>query len=164
MRYLYILIIFLRILFALLIFRLPQLSVIVSFFLDVVDGDFAPSAITKKQYQFVDKTVDFFVYIFEMIYAWINFRDFRLFLLALLLWRFIGMVVFYITKNRRYFIIFGNYFENAFYVIFFNFIVINFVFTLITVFAFKLFQEWFIHVADLSVREDIFKKKRNWKK
>lgn len=99
-----------------------------------------------------------------MIYAWINFRDFRLFLLALLLWRFIGMVVFYITKNRRYFIIFGNYFENAFYVIFFNFIVINFVFTLITVFAFKLFQEWFIHVADLSVREDIFKKKRNWKK
>ena len=172
-RYIYYFVLAVRLIFAPLIFVWPFISVIISFLLDLIDGDIAAYAVSEKNYQIIDKTVDFWVYTFEMIYAWINFQDFRLLLLALLLWRLVGMVLFYMTSNRRLFIVFGNYFENIFYLIFFgvtvpalNWLVHNgnvYYFAVIAVSIVKFFQEWFVHVAELSVREDVFKSKRKWR-
>lgn len=172
--FLYIFVLFLRVIFSPLILIWPFISVIVSFSLDLVDGDFAAPVVTKAQYQLIDKTVDYWVYIFEMVYSWIYLPSFKWFLLALFIWRTIGTLIFYITSKRKLFIIFGNYFENAFFIFFFakifpnlRFLVENrvaLVVSLIAVFSIKAFQEWFIHIADLSVREDIFKNKRSWKK
>ena len=161
----YYLVLLVRVIFAPLIFIWPATSVIVSFLLDVVDGDIAPYTVSKERYQIIDKTIDSWVYIFEMIYAWINFEQFKFLLLGLFLWRMLGMILFYITSNRRIFVVFGNYFENVFFVIFFGFTKPPvFYFAVVFVSLIKFFQEWFIHVADLSVREDVFKLKRNWKK
>ncbi|MCL4364231.1 hypothetical protein M1328_03270 [Patescibacteria group bacterium] len=163
---LYWLIILVRVLFAPLILIWPTTAIIVSFSLDLFDGDLAPLAVSKKQYQEIDKAADFWVYIFEMILGWQMFPAFRIFLLFLFAWRLIGTVIFYATGERHLFLVFGNYFENAFFVIFFrNYlpkININILFAL--AFAVKAFQEWFLHVAKLSFREDILGKKRNWKK
>ena len=161
-KFLYIFVVILRIIFAPLIFVWPLLSVIVSFFLDLIDADLAHYTITKDQYEINDKALDFWVYIFEMIYAWQNFSDFKWLLLVLFTWRFIGMIVFYITNNRKYFIIFENFFENIFFVLFFKIQIVNIYITFILAFMIKIFTEWFIHYADLSVREDIFKSKRKW--
>lgn len=171
-RYLYYFILVVRLIIAPLIFVWPLTSVIISFLLDLIDGDIAVYAVSREQYQIIDKTVDFWVYIFEMIYIWINFQDFKLLLLALFLWRFTGMVLFYLTSNRRLFIVFGNYFENVFYLVFFgltfpafNWLIRDtnvYYFAIIAVSILKFFEEWFIHVAQLSVREDFFKSKRKW--
>lgn len=161
----YYLVLLVRLILAPLIFIWPATSVIVSFLLDAVDGDIAASAVSKERYQAIDKTVDFWVYIFEMSYAWINFDEFKLLLLGLFIWRLAGLILFYVTANRRLFIIFGNYFENVFFVIFFGFTKAPFFYFAVAVASLiKFFQEWFIHIADLSVIEDIFKIKRRWKK
>ncbi|PIP62556.1 hypothetical protein COW98_03360 [Candidatus Roizmanbacteria bacterium CG22_combo_CG10-13_8_21_14_all_35_9] len=165
MKYLYYLIIFLRILSAPLILIWPTTAIILSFSLDVIDADFAHYVVSKKQYQIIDKALDFWVFLYEMILAWQLFPVFRNFLLFLFLWRMIGTLIFYFTGERKLFLIFANYFENAFFVIFFrNYIPkINLYFLIGISFIIKLFQEWFIHVADLSVREDILKSKRKWR-
>lgn len=163
-RFYYYFIILLRIIFAPLILLWPLLSIIVSFFLDLIDADFAHYTVTRNQYQLIDKSLDFWVYIFEMVYAWYNFPDYKWLLLALFLWRLIGMIVYLVTKKRKYFIIFGNFFENIFYVLYFKVVVIDIPVTFTIAFLIKVFTEWFIHVADLSVREDFFKSKRKWKR
>lgn len=170
----YYLIVLVRIVFAPLILVWPAPAIILSLFLDIIDADFAHHVITKKQYQIMDKILDSWVYIFELILAWTALPQYRYFLLALFIWRFIGLGVFLKYKNRNVLLIFGNYFENMFFLLYFaqefkslNFILENkTVFYTLTVFSFisKIFQEWFIHVADLSIREDFFKSKRKWKK
>lgn len=153
-----------RFVLAPLILIWPLQSVILSFFLDVIDGDFAPYLVTRKQYQDIDKALDFWVVIFEMIYAWEKIPEFKYFLLALLGLRLIGLIIFYITKKRWVFIIFSNYFEFVFLIAFLKIIFINLTVTLVVAFVLKTFQEWFIHVAKLSFVEDILGKKRKWKK
>lgn len=162
----YYFVILLRLLFAPLILIWPLQSIIVSFFLDAVDADFAHHIVSKRKYQEIDKLLDSWVFLFEMILAWRIFFGFKYFLLFLFLWRIIGTIIFYIAKNRKIFLVFGNYFENAFFVLFFKDHLpnINIYLLLITSLIIKIFQEWFIHVADLSVREDLFGKKRRWKK
>ncbi len=160
----YYLILAVRIILAPFIFVWPTVTVILSFLLDVIDGDFAVSVVSKRQYRSIDKAVDFWVCVFEMAYAWIYFGQFKFFLLALFLWRLVGLLLFYITQNQRLFVIFGNYFENVFFVVFFGFTTPPvFYFAVVLVTLIKFVQEWFIHVAELSVREDIFKMKRAWK-
>ena len=171
-KYLYILILILRLLFAPLIFIWPVLSVILSLLLDLVDADFAHHVASKNEYQLIDKTLDFWVYIFEISYAWIHFPKYIFLFFILLAWRFIGMMIFYLANNRKIFIIFANHFESLFYLVFFatyfqslNFLIYpqkNFLISFSILFIFRIFLEWFIHVANLSVREDFFRKKRSW--
>jgi len=168
----YYLILALRFLFAPLILIWPVNTVIVSFFLDVIDGDFAPFSVSQKKYQELDKIFDYWVYIFEMAYAWIHLSDYKILLLALLVWRTIGHIIFHFRQNRSIFLIFGNYFENVFFLVFFadHFSSLKFIleergvfaFSLAAVLIIKVFNEWFTHIAQLSIRENIFKSKRRW--
>ena len=168
----YFLVIGLRVLMAPIIFVWPVLSVILSLILDLVDADFAHHVVSKNEYQLIDKTLDFWVYIFEITYAWIHFPKYIFLLFILLVWRFIGMMIFYLANNRKIFIIFANHFESLFYLVFFatyfqslNFLINsqrNLLIFFSILFVLRVFLEWFIHVADLSVREDFFRKKRRW--
>jgi len=167
----YYLIFILRILVAPLIFVWPLLSIILSVFLDLIDADFAYKLISKKLYEIVDKNLDLWWFANIMIYAYINYPDYRIYLLILFIYRFIGQLIYYVSKNRKILIFFPNFFEWIFFLIFFgkNFdpSILNgqkYYLFLITIFITKIFHEWFLHVADLSIREDFFKIKRDWKK
>jgi len=161
----------LRILVAPLIFIWPLLSIILSVFLDLIDADFAHRIMSKKQYQFFDKNLDLWFYINIMIFSCINYPDYKIYLFILFIYRLTGQLIYYISKNRGVLLFFPNFFECMFLLIFFG---INyypsilrgqtFLFILLIIFAIKIFQEWFLHVADLSIREDFFKIKRDWKK
>lgn len=168
----YYIVVFVRIVFAPLILVWPTLAIILSLFLDIIDADFAHHVITKKQYQIIDKLLDSWVYVFEMALAWTMLKDYRLFLLGLFVWRMAGLLLFLKFKKRSILLIFGNYFENVFFLLYFatvyknlNVILSNntyFYLAMAFIFISKAFQEWFIHVADLSIREDLFKSKRKW--
>ncbi len=147
--------------------------VILSFFLDVIDGDLAACKVTTKEtYQNIDKGFDYWVYIFEMAYAWIHFPTFRILLLVLFAWRTVGTIIFYFHQKREMFLLFGNYFENVFFVIFFGKMIpglkfiladkVVYYWTLAAVTAEKIFQEWFIHIAKLSVMENVLGGKKHW--
>jgi hypothetical protein len=159
-------IIALRIIFAPLILVWPLQSIIVSFLLDVFDADVAHHKVSKKQYQVIDKILDSWVFLFELLLAWKLFPDFQLILLALFIWRMVGTIFFFINGYRWIFVIFGNYFENVFFVLYFKNFLPNIKLETLLVFSFivKIIQEWFIHVAELSIREDLFHSKRKWSK
>lgn len=169
----YYFVILVRIILAPLILVWPTTAIILSLLLDIFDADFAHHVITKKQYQMVDKILDSFVLLFELILAWQVLPEFRLLLSILFVWRMIGLTVFLESKNRHVLLVFGNFFENVFFLLYFattfkslNFILLNqavFYTAMALAFLSKIFHEWFIHVAELSIREHLFGSKRKWK-
>ena len=168
----YYFIVLLRILAAPLIFILPLQSIILSVFLDLFDAEFAHKVVSKKKYELIDKNIDLWFYINIMIYSYLNYPDYKVSLFILFIYRFIGQVIYYLGKNRRILLFFPNFFEGMFILIFLgkNYhpsIITGQTFYLILfiIFIIKIFQEWFLHIADLSIREDFLKiKKRSWRK
>lgn len=161
----------LRILVAPLIFIWPLLSIIVSFFLDLIDGDFAYKVVSKKLYQIIDKNLDLWWFINIMIYSYINYPDYKIYLLILFIYRVVGQLIYYVSGNRKILLLFPNFFEWVFFLIFlgknyYPSIITGqtFYLILLVIFFVKIFHEWFLHVANLSIREDFFKSKRNWRK
>jgi hypothetical protein len=172
-KFLYFAVVLLRIIFPPLIFIYPLISIIVSFFLDVIDIEFASSKVlTLSEYEQNDKLLDFWWYLNAIIYSWYQVPKVRFFLLILFAYRLIGQAIFFIKKDRRIFFIFPNFFENFFFLYFFAdyfpFLkeLINnhfFLISLLLIF-FKFFQEWWVHIAQISIPEDFFNKKRRWRK
>lgn len=172
--FLYYFIVLLRIIAAPLIFIWPLLSVILSFFLDVVDIEFASRRVlTLSKYERYDKALDTWWYINVMIFAWFQMPNYRYILLILFVFRSIGEVIFFIKNDRRIFFLFPNFFENIFFLIFFSiyFKPLHFLlsekyiyFSLSVVIIAKIFQEWWVHIALISIPEHFFGKKRKWKK
>jgi hypothetical protein len=170
----YYFIIFLRIIAAPLIFIWPLPAIILSFFLDIIDIEFASrNVLTLKEYERYDKALDLWWYLNVMIFSWFYLPNFKLFLLTLFIYRIIGNIIFFFKNDRRIFFLFPNLFESIFLLIFFslNFTQLNFLldenyflFSLLTVTILKILQEWWIHIAQISIPERFFGKKRNWKK
>lgn len=153
----------LRILVAPLIFIWPLLSIIVSFFLDLIDGDFAYKVVSKKLYQIIDKNLDLWWFINIMIYSYINYPDYKIYLLILFIYRVVGQLIYYVSGNRKILLLFPNFFEWVFFLIFlgknyYPSIITGqtFYLILLVIFFVKIFHEWFLHVANLSIREDFF--------
>ncbi|MFA5770135.1 MAG: hypothetical protein WC894_01405 [Patescibacteria group bacterium] len=173
-KFLYFFIVILRILSAPLIFIWPLISIILSFFLDIIDVEFASKGVlTLEKYERYDKALDLWWYITIMAFSWFYLSDYKIILLILFALRIIGSIIFFINNNRKIFFIFPNFFENVFFLIFFStyFKQLNillgekfFYFSIITVITLKIFQEWWIHIAQISIPECFFGKKRNWKK
>lgn len=170
----YYFIVLLRILVAPLIFTWPLLSIILSFLLDIVDIEFASRGVmTLKNYEKWDKALDLWWYLNIFVFGWFNFPQYKYFLLVLFTFRMVGDIIFFLKNDRRIFIIFPNLFENVFYLIFFSlkFDQLNYLLdkkhifvSLSIVIVIKILQEWWIHVAQISIPEDFFGKKREWKK
>lgn len=167
----YYLVILLRIFVAPLIFIWPLPAIILSVFLDLIDADFAHKIISKKLYQLIDKNLDLWWFINIIIYSYFNYPDYKIYLLILFIYRLIGQLIYYFSRNRAVLLFFPNFFEWVFILIFFgkNYypLILNrgtYLTISLIVFIIKIIQEWFLHVADLSIREDFLKIKRQWKK
>jgi phosphatidylglycerophosphate synthase len=142
-------------------------------FTDLIDGDFAANnALTQDEYEFVDKLLDYWWYLISFIFVYTFLPEWFWLLSLLFAWRTVGEVMFSLTRRREYLFIFANFYENFF--IFFTLqaqfpalkissIGINLYIWSGILVGLKLLQEWFIHIAKLSIREDFFKWKRNWK-
>lgn len=173
-KFLYFFVVFLRILSAPLIFITPLPAIILSFFLDVIDIEFASQKVLNlSEYEKYDKALDFWWYINIMIFSWFHLPSYKYLLLILFTFRAIGEIIFFIKNDRRVFFLFPNFFENIFFLIFFSiyFKQLNFLLNKEFVYIFisiiivlKLFQEWWVHIAQISIPEDFFGKKRKWRK
>lgn len=170
-KLIYFFIIFFRLLSAPLIFISPLSAIILSVFLDIIDADFAYQVISKKKYELIDKNLDLWWFINIMIYSALNFPDYKIYLLFLFIFRAIGQLIYYLTNSRRILIFFPNFFEWIFFLIFIgkNYFPIilttqNYILISLSIVIIKIIQEWFLHVADLSIKEIVFKTKRYWQK
>ena len=167
----YYFIVLLRIIEAPLIFIWPLPAIILSVFLDIIDADFACKVISKDEYEQIDKNLDFWWYANIIIYSFSNFPQYKLFLFVLFIFRFIGQALFSISNKRIFLMCFPNFFEWIFFLIFFgsNYLPVlsnnNIFYYLIgAIIIVKIFQEWFLHIADLSLKEIMFGIKRDWKR
>ena len=169
----YYFVILLRILVAPLIFIWPLLAIILSFFLDVIDIEFASrKVLTLPEYEKYDKALDLWWYFNAMAFSWFYLPDYKFLLLILFIFRITGSIIFFLKNDRRIFFLFPSFFENIFFLIFFslNFKQLNFLldkkyflFSLSASILLKIFQEWWVHIAQISISEDFFGKKRQWK-
>ncbi len=172
-KFLYIFVLVLRFISAPLIFFWPWISVIVSFLLDIVDIEFASQGVTTlKEYEIIDKVFDLWWYIMSIAYSFFRLRQWFVFLLVLFLYRLVGDFIFFLKGERKILLFFPNFFENAFFLFFFSsyFSGLNFLispnylyWSLALIFAIKIFQEWWIHWAQISIPEDFLGKKRKWR-
>lgn len=170
----YYFVVLLRIISASLIFVWPLPAIILSFFLDVIDIEFASrKVLTLSEYERYDKALDLWWYFNAMIFSWFHLPNYRFLLLILFIFRTVGEIVFFIKNDRRIFFLFPNFFENIFFLIFFSiyFRQLNFLldrkfifFSLSIAIITKIFQEWWVHIAQISIPEHFFGKKRGWKK
>jgi hypothetical protein len=168
----YYLIIVLRFITPFSIFEFPLFAIISSLFLDNIDTEFASRGIkTKTQNQLIDKIFDTWWYTVVLVYSYFSLNEYFWLLLILYLYRLIGAIVLWSRKDRSLLMLFPNMYENFFFLFFFathfeslRFLIIgvNFYYSIFIIALAKLIQEYWLHVAQLSIREDIFKLKRNW--
>ncbi len=111
------LLIFLRIISAFLIFAAVIPTSIIQFILDWIDGEFYKRAgFHKHTYQVWDKVLDYYWYVFILLYLMTTKPPhFRLFI-VLFVFRTIGQFLFFITRKQIYFFLFPNIFEILFFV------------------------------------------------
>ncbi|MBL7156221.1 MAG: hypothetical protein ISS87_01325 [Candidatus Pacebacteria bacterium] len=156
----YLFVIFLRIITPFFIWKNVVLVLILSSFLDLIDSEFFRLAINSwkslssdsqkgRTYKKIDKILDFYWYVFILVYM----RASPLFLIFafLFLLRLIGMFVYFITKYKKTFIFFPNLFETLFIVFVivliypvFGFLLqgSNIYLTILGLIPFKLLQEY----------------------
>lgn len=168
----YYFVILLRFILPLFIFSYPLYIVIGATLLDAIDGEFAARRVlTKTRYQYIDKFMDNWWYLCVLIYSYSYFNQYFLLLLILFCYRIIGISLFYRMKKRLMLILFPNFFENAFFLIFFStyfgwsFLLQGQMFykSLLVVFLLKIIQEYWLHIAQKSIIEDVLKLyKHNW--
>jgi hypothetical protein len=165
-KFVYFFIELLRFIFPMFIFSFPALTVFVAIFLDAVDGEFASQEVlSHEKYQIVDKLMDNWFDLWALAYSYFAFNDFFIFLLILIVFRFIGLAVFLKFGRRGALVIFPNFFENAFLLFFFvslfnlGFLItgVNLYYSLTAVFVFKILQEYWLHILKKSLVEDVFK-------
>lgn len=170
----YYFVVLLRILVAPLIFIWPLTAIILSFFLDIIDIEFASrKVLTLSEYEKYDKALDLWWYFNVMAFSWFYLPDYKFLLLILFIFRITGSIIFFLKNDRRIFFLFPNFFENIFFLIFFslNFKQLNFLldkkyflFSISIAIILKIFQEWWVHIAQISISEHFFGKKRKWRK
>lgn len=164
----------LRILLPLIVFIFPLFVTIFVSFLDAIDIEFASRrVVTKSRYQQIDKLLDTWWYFLALLFSYIYLNQYFTFLLILFIYRIFGLLIFLISNNRKILFLTPNLFENVFFLFFFAnyFHNLNYLirgdtlyFSLSIAFLLKIFQEYWIHVAQISIPEDFFGKKRFWKK
>jgi hypothetical protein len=130
--------------------------------------------ISKATYEKIDKLLDFYWYVIALIFSLHAFDTYFVTMLSiLLLLRFIGTIIYEFTNDRKWLIIFANYFENIFIVILFgefipqlSFLLTREVFSIVFIIVsiLKLLQEVWIHHLNLSFMELVFGIKEEWKK
>ena len=103
-------IVVLKFLIPLIMFKVPFVGAWGNYLLDVVDGDILLSlGMGEYLYQTIDKIADYFSYI-VMLVVGIRWRI-KNTIIVLFLYRTVGQVLFFITRNEIMFFIFQNFLE-----------------------------------------------------
>lgn len=170
----YLFVVFLRLVMPVSVFFYPLFAIVANTILDLYDGEFAGRGVlTKNEYQEADKILDFWWHTLLLFYVYLHFKEFFPLMLLLFIYRMLGYALFIKTKKRWLFVLFPSFFVNLFLLIFFanyvpaiHFLIepCYFLSSLVSVGVLKLIQEFFLHFFQLSIREDIFRKRRMWAK
>lgn len=138
-----------------------------NYFLDVIDGDIlAQLGMQENTYQLIDKTADYVSYIFMLIVG-LRWRIRRT-ILILFIYRTIGQVLFFITRNELFFFYFQNFLEPL--VMIYTLLVFlrkseakaygtykrHFKLIWGIILAYKLWNEWYLHFANIDLSLFIF--------
>ncbi|MBI4226005.1 hypothetical protein HY612_02725 [Candidatus Roizmanbacteria bacterium] len=155
-------VILLRIIVPFLIFKYPLLAFILSFLLDSIDGQlFFSSGFRWELYNFTDKLLDLWWYLFILIYL----QTANVFLLSaiLLIYRMTGIIYILISKKERLYIFFPNVLE-WFFLIYLIFPQTEIVLALIISFFWAIFVEWLVHISKFHLLSKyIFRDEIKWK-
>lgn len=97
------------------VFTFPFYATLNVFFWDMIDSIFYRQAkINKWIYEIIDKNLDFIWYIVSLVYAYLSGFPYIGIFVALLVFRLIGQILYFTTRNEKYFIYFPNLYENIF--------------------------------------------------
>lgn len=175
-RYLlYVIVICLRFALPILFFKYHSaLMVFLITFLDLVDAEFAGNHVASKAwYQKMDKMLDLYWYAWLLTYVLVFYPSFALLFVGLFIYRLIGHILVISGKDRKVLMYFPNLFEYLFFLLFFSktFVSLNFLtqgsmlyVSIVILVIFKFCQEYFLHIKKLSIRENVFGLKRDWRK
>lgn len=163
-----VILIILRIVAPALLFVSPWVGCIVNLFLDMIDGlVFEKAGFSNARYNRFDKPLDFYWYVWIMIYILANRATIPHVWLfgAFFIIRLIGQIGYSITENHMFYFYFPNIFEAFFWAYVLNDVTgwsdfrktSSLLIWLAVVLAFKIPIEYFLHVAKLSVTNIIFK-------
>lgn len=139
-----------------------------NYFLDVVDGDILLSlGLSDSTYQLIDKFADLISYVFMLILG-LRWKIKKV-IVVLFIYRFIGQILFFITRDEMMFVYFQNFLEPlvmAYTLI----LVLNksdqeksykaykkyFFLVWGLVIGYKLWNEWYLHLANIDLSTIFF--------
>ncbi len=102
----------LRLIFGPTIFWFPRITALFSFMLDWVDGElYKRAGYSHHQYGIYDKALDYYWYVWIFFYVLLVPVPYRTLFVFLFVWRTIGQLLYFKTRNRIFFFIFPNVFE-----------------------------------------------------
>ena len=102
----------LRLIFGPTIFLMPRVTALIEFIIDWVDGElYKRAGYAQPQYSLYDKILDYYWYIWILIYILVNNIPFRSFFILLFAYRSFGQILYLITKKEIMFLLFPNIFE-----------------------------------------------------
>lgn len=98
------------------IFVSPWLASIVNFGFDWADGEiFKRAGWSHARYGLIDKILDYYWYIFVLIFIFVRDIPSSSIFLFLYYFRSFGQALFFVTKKKRFFFFFPNIFEILFF-------------------------------------------------
>jgi hypothetical protein len=133
-----------------------------NYFLDIVDGDILLSlGMSDEKYQLIDKSADLLSYVFMLLLGrkW----QIKKTITVLFVYRLIGQILFFVTKNELFFFYFQNFLEPlmmAYALILFKlksedktyaFYKKHLIKIWTIVLLYKLWNEWYLHFANIDL-------------
>lgn len=161
------LVICLKFLVPAMMLRFPFYGLWGNYILDIVDGDILMGlGLTDKTYQTIDKFADLVSYVFMLLLG-MRWRI-RKTIIVLFVYRLIGQVLFFLTGDERVFLLFQNFLEPLMLI----YVLILFrkkseekayavykkhrILIWTIVLAYKLWNEWYLHLANIDLSLLIF--------
>lgn len=163
----------LRLIFAPIIFISVWFAAIATLFLDTIDGEFFKRAgFSHPRYTFYDKLLDYYWYLFIVVYIFLNNISGKELFLIFFLFRSCGHALFHLTKNQRYFFFFPNFFEILFYFYLFTLIFPQLalylqlpqsIFLILAMTPVVLIREFFLHIKKINLSQRFFGEMSAWR-
>lgn len=156
------LIVFLKFFIPVLLLWQPFFAVWANYFLDIVDGDMLQAlGLSDYTYQTIDKSADFVSYVF-MLLAGLRWQI-RNTVIVLFLYRAIGQILFFITRNELMFFYFQNFLEPL--MLIYTLLIVknrsekkayavykkHLFLIWVIILVYKVWNEWYLHYANIDL-------------
>lgn len=150
-----------------LLLKFPFPAAWTNYFLDVIDGDILRAlGLSEFFYQSIDKLADYYSYVFMLILGWR--WKIRKTIVVLFLYRTIGQVLFFVTRNELSFFYFQNFLEPL--VMIYTLLIFKAGTTLAAhkkykqhfkliwgiILTYKIWNEWNLHFANIDLSKLFF--------